>query len=82
MARLTKFRKPITRRVGRLVVRMTEGGVCYRPYRGRKWRMVTWAQVASLAGPEHPAIRLAENVDGKRALRRMGAWPQDDGVTG
>ena len=80
-SKLTKLSKPITRRVGRLVVRITVEGLWYRRYRGRKWRMVTWAQAASLAGPERPAIRLAEQLDGKRELKAMGA-AGDDGVKG
>ena len=76
MSRLTKLTKPLTRRIGRLVVMMTADGIALRGYGRRKGiRRVSWAQVASLAGPEHPAIRLAEKVDGRRELARLGAAP-------
>ena len=81
MARLTKLTKPITRRIGRLVVTITPEGVTLRGLRRRKRVLrVSWAQVACLARPEHRAIRLAENVDGKRQLQAMGA--AEKGPTG
>lgn len=67
-----ELRKPITRRIGRLVVRISEQGVELRGYRRRKRRRATWAQIASLADADHPVVQLAENFEGRRLLETMG----------
>ena len=70
---LTELKRPLTRRVGRLVVTIDPEGITLRGYGQRKRRWFSWAQVASLGDKTHPAIRMAENVDGKRQLEAMGA---------
>ena len=71
---LTELTRPVTRRIGRLVVTLHPEGITIRAFRRRKdVRKFTWAQVASLATPVHPCVRVAEHVDGSRQLAAMGA---------
>jgi hypothetical protein len=70
---IIELKRPLTRRVGRLVVRIGPEGITLRGYRKRRGIELSWAQVASLSGPERPAMQLAENVDGRRRLADLGA---------
>lgn len=59
-------KRPVVRRIGMLVVRLDHQGVSIRKYRGRKWRLVTWRQIATLAlenEPTKPAGCLAREWD-------------------
>lgn len=72
--RVTPLRRPVTRRIGRLVVTIAPDGIRFRGKHKRTWRTVSWAQVASLA--EDAPIFLAEETSrGLRELERMGAYP-------
>lgn len=73
---ITELRRPIIRRIGRLVVTITPDGVELRGYRRRKYRrFVTWSQIASLSGDDCPVTRVAEHETGTRELIRFAADP-------
>ena len=63
MTRLTPLKRPLVRRIGRLVVRLSEEGLEVKGYRKRKWWPVCWAQLASLAGETLPAVLEAERAE-------------------
>lgn len=75
MASLTKLDRPLVRRIGdgRLVVRITKEGIELRGFGRRKWRPVSWEQVASLSGDEEDFLIGTEEAEGRRQLRAMGA---------
>lgn len=73
--RVTRLRKPVTRRIGRLVVTLTPDGILFRWKHKRTWREVSWAQVASLAAGGEPIFVAEETTRGRRALESMGADP-------
>lgn len=74
MSQLTRFSRPIVRQLPslNLVVRFDESGISVRAYRRRKWKSVTWEQIASLSDESQPLIRTCEEADGRRALKGMG----------
>jgi hypothetical protein len=77
---LTRFSKPIVRHLPNLnlVVKFDEVGISIRAYRCRKWKNVTWAQLASLADDTEPVVMVSENEHGLRVLEAMGAClPKD-----
>ena len=81
MSQLTQFRRPIVRYLPNLnlVVRFDDSGISVRAYRCRKWKSVTWAQLASLADDTEPVVRYCETDHGSRVLKAMGVrLPQDD----
>ena len=81
MSQLTRFSRPIVRHLPNLnlVVRVDDSGVSVRAYRCRKWKSVTWAQLASLADDTEPVIQFCETDHGSRVLKAMGVrLPQDD----
>ena len=81
MSQLTKFRRPIVRYLPNLnlVVRFDDSGISVRAYRCRKWKSVTWAQLASLADDTEPVVRFCETDHGSRVLEAMGVrLPKDD----
>jgi len=45
---ITTLRKPLVRRFGRMVVRIDPDGLAIRGKHKKKWRRVTWAEVARL----------------------------------
>lgn len=47
--RVTEAVKPVTRRFGFLVVRISDKGVEIKTYRKKRWRMVHWSEVAKIA---------------------------------
>ena len=76
MARLTKLSKSIVRRIddSRLVVRITVEGIEFRGYGRRKWRRLTWEQIASLTSESGAEVlRTAERNGGLRVLKQIGA---------
>ena len=74
MSQLTHFCRPIIRHLPslNLVVRFDDSGISFRAYRCRKWKSVTWAQLASLADETEPVVRFCETDHGSRVLKAMG----------
>ncbi len=81
--RLTQFNRPIVRRLPNLnlVVRFSEDGISIRTYRRRKWKRVTWSQIASLSDDAQPIIKSCEEADGRRTLELMGVILNEAGQT-
>ena len=77
MTKLTELDRPVTRRNGRLVVRISKEGVEMRGYRCRTWHPVPWARVACLLDRSQPIIEEMETQIGLAKLREMRAqgWP-------
>lgn len=75
MSHLTRFSRSIVRHLPSLnmVVRFEESGVAIRAYRCRKWKQVTWAQLASLADDTRPIVKACEISDGLQVLKTLGA---------
>ena len=74
MSQLTRFKRPIIRHLPslNLVVRFDDAGIAVRAYRCRKWKSVTWAQLASLADDTEPIVQFCETDHGSRVLKAMG----------
>lgn len=74
MSQLTRFSRPIVRHFPNLnlVVRFEESGIAVRAYRCRKWKQVTWAQLASLADDTRPVVKACEISDGLQVLKSLG----------
>lgn len=74
MSQLTRFSRPIVRHLPslNLVIRFDDSGVSVRAYRCRKWKSVTWAQLASLADDSEPVVKVCEINHGLRVLKEMG----------
>lgn len=72
---LTRFSKPIIRHLAdrNLVVKFDAEGILMRAYRRRKWKRVTWEQIATLADDNEPVLQACEKRDGLRFLAAMGA---------
>ena len=81
--KLTQFSRPIVRRLPNLnlIVRFSEDGISIRAYRRRKWKRVTWEQIASLSDDSQPIIKSCEEADGRRALESMGVILGEGGRT-
>ncbi len=64
MSQLTHFSRPIIRHLPslNLVVRFDDSGISVRAYRCRKWKSVTWAQLASLADESEPVVRFVRLI--------------------
>jgi hypothetical protein len=73
---LTRFNKSIVRYLPslNLVVKFDEDGISIRAYRRRKWKRVTWAQLASLADDSMPLLKACESREGMQVLVALGAW--------
>lgn len=69
----SQSRKPVVRRYGRLIVRLTAAGIELRGYRKKKWRAVTWNEVAWLTMTNRDQSRLFCELEGKGFLERIGA---------
>jgi len=81
MSQLTCFSRPIVRHLPslNLVVPFDDSGIAVRAYRCRKWKSVTWAQLASLSDGSTPVVKACETDHGSRVLKAMGVrLPQDD----
>jgi hypothetical protein len=82
MSQLTRFSRPIVRHLPslNLVVCFEDSGIAVRAYRCRKWKSVTWSQLASLADETEPLVKLCETDHGARVLKAMGVFlPVDNG---
>lgn len=81
MSQLTRFSRPIIRHLPslNLVVRFDDSGISIRAYRCRKWKSVTWAQLASLSDDSIPVVKACEVKDGMRILRNLGATVATEG---
>ena len=76
--KLTQLKRPIVRRIGRLVVRIAPEGLSVRGYGCRKWRQVSWLSVGALLEAEDaPVLVRADQVAGVRVLKRIGALPTE-----
>lgn len=67
--------RPIRRRVGRLVFKITQQGIEMRGYRCRRLHVVSWAQIASLSDSDCPVTRECENNAGSLELAKLNADP-------
>ena len=74
MSQLTRFSRPIVRHLPslNLIVRFDDSGIAIRAFRRRKWKRVTWAQLASLADDNEPVVQFCEIDHGSRVLKAMG----------
>ena len=81
MSQLTRFSRPIIRHFPslNLVIRFDESGISVRAYRCRKWKSVTWAQLASLSDDSMPVVKACEVKDGLRMLKALGATIASEG---
>jgi hypothetical protein len=68
---LTTLKRPVKRRIGNLVVQLSESGITIRGYRRHKGRDYTWEQVASLAMDDLPLVRAAEQAAGITVLAEV-----------
>jgi len=70
---MIELSRTIIRRLpGGAVVEIGPEGIVLRRYKGRRRLAVGWDQVASLAGPNRPVMRLCEQCDGRRVLAELG----------
>jgi hypothetical protein len=81
MSQLTRFSHPIVRHLPslNLVVRFDDSGISVRAYRCRKWKSVTWAQLASLSDDSMPVVKACEVKDGLRVLKALGVTIASEG---
>lgn len=70
---MTDLTKPITRRIGRLVVRICPDGVEIRGFHKHIWRMISWARLAAIADDQGPLTVALEETVGKKVLQEIGA---------
>ena len=82
MSQPTRFSRPIIRHLPslNLVIRFDESGISVRAYRCRKWKSVTWAQLASLSDDSMPVVKACEVNDGLRILKALGATIASEGI--
>ncbi len=82
MSQLTRFSRPIIRHLPslNLVIRFNDSGISVRAYRCRKWKSVTWAQIASLSDDTTPVVKVCEVKDGLRILKALGATIASEGI--
>lgn len=79
MQRITRLSRPIARRIGRLVFRVTAAGVELRGKHKKKWRSVTWAQIAGLTTTgQEPLLKAVEEAVGREVLARIGAVEKEE----
>ena len=81
MSQLTRLSRPVVRHLPslNLVVRFDDSGIAIRAYRCRKWKRVTWAQLASLSDDSTPVVKACEVKDGLRILKALGATIASEG---
>ena len=84
MSQLTRLSRPVVRHLPslNLVVRFDDSGIAIRAYRCRKWKSVTWAQLASLSDDSTPVVKACEVKDGLRILKALGATIASEGSGG
>jgi len=68
---LTKLKSPLRRRLGRLVIELSDEGITLRGYRRHQGRTYTWEQIASLAADDFPLVRAAEKAAGTKVLSQL-----------
>lgn len=73
-SKLSRIRRPFVRYVPqwKLVIKIDCDGVHFRGYRRRKWKQVSWTQIASLASDSEPLVKACEVAQGLQFLRSMG----------
>jgi hypothetical protein len=70
----TELRKPLVRRIGSLVVRLTAEGVAIRGFRKKTWRRMSWARLAAnVNDTDVRLIEAGEEEAGQRILARLRA---------
>jgi hypothetical protein len=69
---ITRPKKPVLRRYGRLIVRLDDDGVSIRGHRKKKWRRVSWSEVAWLCKTSGAESAFSE-LEGREFLKRIGA---------
>ena len=81
MSQLTRFSRTVVRRLPclNLVVRLDDSGISVRASRCRKWKIVTWAQLASLSDDSTLVAKACEAKDGLRILKALGATIASEG---
>ena len=73
---VTKLRKPLDRRIGDLIVRITDEGLLIRGHRKRTWHQASWEAVASAVAETLPITRAADAASGEQHLKAWGAVPE------
>lgn len=71
--KVVSLKRSIVRRIGRLVIRVTPAGVELRGKHRRRWRALSWAQIAGLAVNDDPLLVAIEETAGRKVLDRIGA---------
>jgi hypothetical protein len=67
-------KKPLVCRYGQMVVRLDAAGIALRGFRMRRWRRVTWGELAWLMSHEEtPAVRAWSEREGMEFLEAIGA---------
>ncbi len=71
---VTQPKKPVVRRFGRLIVRLDAGGLSIRGFRKKRWRRVSWNEVAWLmSGDVNESLRQWSEREGEALLEAIGA---------
>lgn len=71
-----KLRKPLTRRIGDMVVRLDADGISIRGFGKRTWRRATWLEIAFLCKTEGDQREYCES-EGLEFLNSIGARPSE-----
>jgi hypothetical protein len=80
---IRELKRPLVRRIGRLVVRISAEGIELRGYRRRKSLSMKWAGIASLTWEDRDLLREAEEQAGRLRLKELGAEPTEEiGIRG
>ena len=67
-------RRPVVKRFGLLVVKLSKDGIAIKAYRKRKWRAVTWEQMARFICTKNPPAPPGWSEDEwNNVLRTIGA---------
>lgn len=72
---VTKFKRPLYRRIGLLVVRLDSKGLSIRGAHKRQWRFLSWNRIATLIedGDGSPLLNVAEEDVGRQVLHKLTA---------
>ena len=70
---VTRPKKPVLRRYGRLIVRLDDDGLSIRGHRKKKWRRVSWPEVGWLISTAGEGSRVFSEMDGAAFLKDIGA---------
>lgn len=71
MSKIARLEKPIRRRIGRMVVEISEEGIRIRGVGRHKWHAVAWQQVAALDNAADDQETLSRAIDRKVGMRRL-----------